>query len=241
MLRTPSRGLRAGFTLIELLVVIAIIAILASILFPVFSRARAKARAAKCLNNMKQLALAIHMYADDFDEVLPPWGWDTGGEYDTVLTWDQRIFSYTRNSDLLYCPDNQWGPHGAISKPYRSYAITAWTQTVTTPYSLGDFYAPSRTALLVEKGAYKPGMRSDAKAENVYQAGRQQGYPGYPSCAMFISSAFSKGYRHNDGLNFAFVDGHVKFYSKGAGPFGYSGTSGCPGTCDSAADWPQPE
>ena len=60
-----------GFTLIELLVVIAIIAILAAILFPVFARAREAARKATCMSNLKQIALAAIMYAQDYDEVLP--------------------------------------------------------------------------------------------------------------------------------------------------------------------------
>jgi prepilin-type N-terminal cleavage/methylation domain-containing protein len=62
---------RKGFTLIELLVVIAIIAILAAILFPVFAQAREKARAISCLSNVKQLALAILMYTQDWDEKWP--------------------------------------------------------------------------------------------------------------------------------------------------------------------------
>ena len=65
---------RRGFTLIELLVVIAIIAVLAAILFPVFAKARAKARQASCLSNEKQVVLALLMYADDYDETLPK-GW----------------------------------------------------------------------------------------------------------------------------------------------------------------------
>src|SRR5437764_3847630 len=60
-----------GFTLIELLVVIAIIAILAAILFPVFAQARDKARSAACLSNCKQMALGVHMYAQDYDEKIP--------------------------------------------------------------------------------------------------------------------------------------------------------------------------
>jgi len=63
--------MRKGFTLIELLVVIAIIAILAAILFPVFARAREKARQTSCLSNMKQIGLAFMMYTQDYDETLP--------------------------------------------------------------------------------------------------------------------------------------------------------------------------
>src|SRR5581483_6168155 len=66
-----SRGTRPGFTLIELLVVIAIIAILAAILFPVFAQAREKARQATCTSNLKQVGLAVMMYASDHDECLP--------------------------------------------------------------------------------------------------------------------------------------------------------------------------
>ena len=66
------RPLRAAFTLIELLVVIAIIAILAAILFPTFSQARESARQASCASNMRQLGLAILMYATDNDETWAP-------------------------------------------------------------------------------------------------------------------------------------------------------------------------
>jgi len=64
------RSRNRGFTLIELLVVIAIIAILAAILFPVFARAREKARQTSCLSNLKQLALAMISYVNDYDNLL---------------------------------------------------------------------------------------------------------------------------------------------------------------------------
>jgi prepilin-type N-terminal cleavage/methylation domain-containing protein/prepilin-type processing-associated H-X9-DG protein len=74
MKSSSTMGVRKNaFTLIELLVVIAIIAILAAILFPVFAQAREKARQATCVSNLKQLTTAFMMYAQDYDEQLPPW------------------------------------------------------------------------------------------------------------------------------------------------------------------------
>src|SRR5947209_7957704 len=87
-----------GFTLIELLVVIAIIAILAAFLFPVFAQARDKARSATCLSNVKQQALAIHMYAQDYDETFPMvyYGeWGSGPQpkrADTVAIAETRYY-----------------------------------------------------------------------------------------------------------------------------------------------------
>ena len=104
---------RRGFTLIELLVVIAIIAILASILFPVFGRARAKAREAKCRSNLRQLGLAVTMYSDDHDGLLPPreGGFHSqlwGNPHRSVLTsWHEIIHDYIRNTDMFACPDQK--------------------------------------------------------------------------------------------------------------------------------------
>ncbi len=82
---------RKGFTLIELLVVIAIIAIPAAILFPVFARAREKARQSACQSNFRQIGLSLHMYAQGYDERYPiewqdtagprAWEWCNTGQY----------------------------------------------------------------------------------------------------------------------------------------------------------------
>jgi len=87
--RRPTCG--RGFTLIELLVVIAIIAILAAILFPVFARAREKARSTRCLSNLKQLGNALRMYMDDYDG-LYPWGVDIADKSLPEI-WDRQPVS----------------------------------------------------------------------------------------------------------------------------------------------------
>jgi prepilin-type N-terminal cleavage/methylation domain-containing protein len=91
---------RRGFTLIELLVVIAIIAILAAILFPVFARAREKARQASCGSNVKQIALGVLMYVQDYDEMFSNLGWCTTPR----LYWWDNVMPYVKNSQLFLCP-----------------------------------------------------------------------------------------------------------------------------------------
>lgn len=81
---------KKGFTLIELLVVIAIIAILAAILFPVFAQARAKARQASCLSNLKQIALGQIMYAEDYDGKWPIYGMAARCAIAPHRNWDPR-------------------------------------------------------------------------------------------------------------------------------------------------------
>src|SRR5690606_16874149 len=96
----------SAFTLIELLVVIAIIAILASILFPVFARARENARRASCQSNLKQIALAQMQYSQDYDEKLlrnaiyddPP------GSSSNYGTWMYVVQPYIKSVQIFTCP-----------------------------------------------------------------------------------------------------------------------------------------
>ena len=117
-------GSRRAFTLIELLVVIAIIAILAAILFPVFAQAREKARQTNCISNLKQLALAGIMYANDYDQmnfwfrgrpnttvrdiagnVVTPQAMG-GKNYNEIV---KAVFQpYIKNAQIFYCPSDQW-------------------------------------------------------------------------------------------------------------------------------------
>ncbi len=117
----PLRSVR-GFTLIELLVVIAIIAILAAILFPVFSQAREKARQSSCLSNMKNIGMALAQYVTDYDEKMPfhrtPC-WEGGGGaaisgryqaagYLGAGDWYELLEPYMRNWEVLRCPSARY-------------------------------------------------------------------------------------------------------------------------------------
>jgi len=122
-----------GFTLIELLVVIAIIGVLAGLLLPALSRARENARKVQCLNNLKQIALAVLVYADDHDGLLPPYHDPLGG---ANATWEDLVRPYVEAKDdmynawtdegysLFYCP-TRWrmGYRGSDSGYMTNYAV----------------------------------------------------------------------------------------------------------------------
>src|ERR1043166_5973159 len=122
----PEPPGKRGFTLIELVVAIPIFAILGAILFPVFAQARAKARQAACLSNMKQLGTGLTMYAQDWDETLPlndyvgnglaPLaGWRDPRAGDS---WCTGIYPYVRNLQVYVCPEAV--PYPDPTVPWRS-------------------------------------------------------------------------------------------------------------------------
>ena len=111
---------RKGFTLIELLVVIAIIAILASILFPVFARARENARRSSCQSNLKQIGLGLIQYTNDFDGAIvadryPMETGNTPTDATTNYKWMDAIYPYVKSEQIFNCPsdvfarDASWG------------------------------------------------------------------------------------------------------------------------------------
>lgn len=93
-----------AFTLIELLVVIAIIAILAAILFPVLQRAKLSAKASAASSNVKQLAVAMAMYADSYDDRFTPAAYPEGNTY---YLWHDILDPYVQNKEIWLCPGSQ--------------------------------------------------------------------------------------------------------------------------------------
>jgi len=116
--RVDRRGRSLAFTLIELLVVIAIIAILAAILFPVFAKAREKARTTSCTSNVRQIGLAVQMYVQDYDETFPGSLRSAGPNVVTnplqyeffVDIWDQ-LAPYMKSTQLFRCPSDIYSPN----------------------------------------------------------------------------------------------------------------------------------
>jgi prepilin-type N-terminal cleavage/methylation domain-containing protein/prepilin-type processing-associated H-X9-DG protein len=142
---------RNGFTLIELLVVIAIIAILASILFPVFAKAREKARQITCLSNEKQLGLALYQYVQDYDECYPAGlvpgtpttgtGWDNG----YGVGWAGEVSPYIKSPNSLTCPDDP------TTSPGAGVYVCSYAENYELPgHSLAYLVAPSTTVELFE-------------------------------------------------------------------------------------------
>ncbi len=186
-----------GFTLVELLVVIAIIAILAAILFPVFSRAREKARQASCASNLKQLALAVMMYAQDYDDVLPRHCYQPPN---TRYTWLYAIQPYVRNKHICQCPDNpEWKNESQYCGGYGYNLSTLPNGTVVgcTARHLAQITAPASLLMITET--------ADGSAATAWV-----GYWYQDPTSASPSNIHPKG-RHNEGSNVAFVDGHVKW------------------------------
>lgn len=188
--------MRRGFTLIELLVVIAIIAILAAILFPVFAKAREKARQSSCLSNEKQIALGFLQYAQDYDERFPlnPGGTEWSGSGTNWLQdpgcWFKSIDPYLKNTQILLCPSVASGT--AATSPATDYNTNDFNNVLSQ--AMGAITAPAQTLLLSERDRTKNNF-----AEH------------YSDLNWRVTNEIATTQRHNDGFNIACCDGHVKW------------------------------
>ncbi len=192
---------RRGFTLIELLVVIAIIAILAAILFPVFARAREKARQSSCLSNIKQLGLASLAYAQDYDETFPYYyhipiaGYNDGVCRGGVSPLS-ALLAYVKNTQIFTCPSVSPTPEysygdGVYQKSIYLYNWYVWLDPMYNKLSANVDHA--RVFMMTEYRNY------------------HTAFFGYPTDSW---PARNCTFAHNDGQNFVFLDGHAKWEPK---------------------------
>jgi len=195
--------MRKGFTLIELLVVIAIIAILAAILFPVFAKAREKARQASCQSNLKQLALASLMYAQDYDGIVP--GWNFGSDCNNPgvgAWWKHVIYPYVKNGQLYICPSK------IVLQRTTCEKWATWANNM----NLGGSYAPNCRGLGNGRGTEDSKILNPAslfyigEGDHPWRPWKRELTAGY-GCGAGTRRI------HNDGANVAYVDGHVKWLS----------------------------
>lgn len=198
--------MRRGFTLIELLVVIAIIAILAAILFPVFARAREKARQTACLSNVKQLTLAMMQYAQDYDEVFPYFQANPArGE-----PWWNVTQPYCNNEQILQCPSRPasgsttyWGKY----YPYPRYGMNHYIQYNTS--GAGAMAIIKRPAEIVLLGDCCHGMGDSWRIAWPLAPGSSTSSPR--KCDEARATQNEDWAAHNGGTNLGFVDGHGKW------------------------------
>jgi prepilin-type N-terminal cleavage/methylation domain-containing protein/prepilin-type processing-associated H-X9-DG protein len=196
--------MRKGFTLIELLVVIAIIAILAAILFPVFARAREKARQSNCLSNLKQLMTGVLMYAQDYDENYPeavvgalsPYNTPDGTTVtDGMMPWPQCIFPYVKNVQIYNCPSVATGWDGDDSFWDVSYAINMRAAGLAQ----AKVEYVSETMFLADaEGGDEDSNPNNGEGMGLYPGSGLGGWDHIPG-------------RHNEGANCGFCDGHGKW------------------------------
>jgi len=206
VIKMKSSNKVMGFTLIELLVVIAIIAVLAGILFPVFSRARESARSANCQSNLKQFGVACLMYAQDWDDYLPISSTD-------LKLWDYQLAPYVhydtvnystrKDYSLFHCPS---GKQSSSSYGYRSRGYS-YNEYIAANYKetavLTSIQTPSNTVLMADSV-----ISASTNEEGCTIAKIVQGPFVGPNYTKFFS------YRHFERTNVLFADGHVKSCEK---------------------------
>jgi prepilin-type N-terminal cleavage/methylation domain-containing protein/prepilin-type processing-associated H-X9-DG protein len=162
-MKTKRKPTLAAFTLIELMVVIGIIAILAAMLLPALSRAKDKARRIQCMNHLRQLGMAITLYADDNEDEFPP-------RARRASCWIVKLAPYYLEPEILKCPTgwfedrsyvmnafNDWFEKNLMPDDYARYKAWLW------PHGMrgSEIREPSETIIFGEKHRYSRHVHMD--------------------------------------------------------------------------------
>jgi len=209
---------KRAFTLIELLVVIAIIAILAAILFPVFAKAREKARQSACSSNVKQLALGVLQYSQDYDGWTPPryYRLDPAAAGGPNI-WDNLVQPYVKNTQISHCPSEPamyYGYNVDYLNFYNSALIQKHAETVVLcdvkqSYSATGGLTYPRLVRRPSTVAGTPGASTIGPPVPANDEDRAP-VPGDPNSEWNRARGI-----HNAGANVGWLDGHVKWLKTG--------------------------
>lgn len=204
---------KTGFTLIELLVVVAIIALLAAILFPAFAKAREAARRASCLSNLKQIALSMAQYNQEYDGY-----YIRAQSYkdDPIYGWRIAIAPYLKNGQVFHCPSST----NEVDLPIRTdYYINANLSAFTIVFnsagiSEAAIVSPTLTVLLGD-GSFGQSYEFTNPSPTPYTGPYGVNSSGYATYCRNNTDDTPIGNpasaRHLGGANYAFCDGHVKW------------------------------
>ena len=203
MQRITSKHVTRGFTLIELLVVIAIIAILASILFPVFARARENARRSSCQSNLKQLGLGVAQYKQDYDERFPI-GYYAVGSPATYTTWGTTVQPYVKSTQIFRCPSSTNTVNiGSLNGPRdNDYPINS---------AITQFWSGSSWDTNNSCNVSNTGPVHDSEIENAVNTTLIIDGDYFAYSNLYAENGYNIKPRHFEGYNIAFADGHVKW------------------------------
>jgi prepilin-type N-terminal cleavage/methylation domain-containing protein/prepilin-type processing-associated H-X9-DG protein len=213
---------RTGFTLIELLVVITVLALLAGLLFPTFAQAREKARAAACLSNCHQIALAARLYLQDYDETFL-WNPLPGGlAGQPTVSYLVLLQPYLKSTVVFRCPSYagfpvsyHWGYALSLNPSLYDgvgYGANEVLISPRRPRTLSSLrHSPSEVALFADAtNPYRdPGYQADwdLVTSELYWFWQEILSPLPPT----NPAIWNEPPRHHGGMNFVYVDGHARF------------------------------